>query len=275
MCPVPTPDVTYDRDFLTVEPRVFFSVLIVGTIMGSIVLPVMQLTKAVTAAGGFFQIIDAESVKISGLRDPDVTAHADIEFKDVKFAYPTRSHTQILKGLSLVFEKGKTTALVGPSGCGKSTIVGLIERWYQLNSSLPQDPTGTVDESDTLVASQITLNINQASQNTGAILVDGRDLNEIDVKWWRTQIGLVQQEPFLFNDTIYGNVSLGLIGSQWENEAEDVKRDLVKGACKEAFADEFIERLPKVNSCLCWISIYSKADLSGIQYHGGGRWYQA
>lgn len=219
--------------------------------MGSIVLPVMQLTKAVTAASGFFKIIDSESIVLGGLKDPDVSAHADIEFKDVKFAYPTRSHVQILKGLNLTFEKGKTTALVGPSGCGKSTIVGLVERWYQLDNSVTQETTKTADEGETVVASELTIDVNQTSQNTGSVLVDGHNLNDIDVKWWRTQIGLVQQEPFLFNDTIYRNIALGLIGSQWENETEEVKRDLIKGACKEAFADEFIERLPKVYRPAC------------------------
>jgi ATP-binding cassette subfamily B (MDR/TAP) protein 1 len=219
--------------------------------MGSILLPVMQLTKAVTAASGFFKIIDSERIALGGLKDPEVSAHADIEFKDVKFAYPTRSHVQILKRLNITFEKGKTTALVGPSGCGKSTIVGLTERWYQLDNSPVQETTENVDEGGTVIESETTIDVNHKPiQNTGSILVDGHNLNEIDVKWWRTQIGLVQQEPFLFNDTIYGNISLGLIGSQWENETEEVKRDLIKGACKEAFADEFIERLPKVNRYL-------------------------
>lgn len=80
----------------------------------------------------------------------------------------------------------------------------------------------------------------------GFITVGGRPLREIDLKWWRRQIGLVQQEPFLFNDTIYKNVEFGLIGTEWEDAELEVKKDLVKQACKEAFADEFISRLPEV-----------------------------
>jgi ATP-binding cassette, subfamily B (MDR/TAP), member 1 len=68
----------------------------------------------------------------------------------------------------------------------------------------------------------------------------------MDLKWWRTQIGLVQQEPFLFNDTIFKNVEYGLIGTQWEHESYEKKAELVKIACVEAFADEFIIRLPEV-----------------------------
>jgi len=66
------------------------------------------------------------------------------------------------------------------------------------------------------------------------------------LKWWRSQIGLVQQEPFIFNDTIRKNVEYGLIGSEWEDENEETKKTLVEQACKEAFADEFITKLPLV-----------------------------
>lgn len=80
----------------------------------------------------------------------------------------------------------------------------------------------------------------------GLVEVGGRPLREIDLKWWRTQIGLVQQEPFLFNSSIYRNVEFGLIGTEWENADLETKKELVKQACKEAFADEFISRLPEV-----------------------------
>jgi len=75
-------------------------------------------------------------------------------------------------------------------------------------------------------------------------------LRDLDVQWWRSQIGLVQQEPFLFNGTIFENVAYGLIGTRWENETEEVKRQLVAEACDEAFAREFIEALPDVSAPL-------------------------
>ena len=68
------------------------------------------------------------------------------------------------------------------------------------------------------------------------------------MKWWRSQIGLVQQEPFLFNGTIYENVAYGLIGTPRESETDDAKRLLVVAACEEAYADEFISRLPDVSA---------------------------
>jgi ABC-type multidrug transport system fused ATPase/permease subunit len=192
--------------------------------MGGIAAPLMAISKAISASGAFFGVIDSEPASLGGLRDPEVTSQADIIFENIKFAYPTRPDTQVLKGFSASFPRGKTTALVGPSGSGKSTIVALIERWYRIEAI-----SDGADDS-----------------TSGRVLVDGHNINDLDVKWWRSQVGLVQQEPFLFNDSIYQNVAFGLIGSKWENETESVKLELVTAACREAYADEFIERLPEV-----------------------------
>lgn len=186
----------------------------------------MIISKAASAARSFFEVIDAEPVSLTGACAPEVSSHADIEFRDVDFAYPSRQNVQVLKQFNARFEKGKTTALVGPSGSGKSTIVGLLERWYQIE-------TASSDE--------------KSQPTAGFIQVDGKNINELDVKWWRSQIGLVQQEPFLFNDTIFNNVAFGLIGSELENETKSVKEELVREACREAFAAEFIDRLPEVH----------------------------
>lgn len=87
-------------------------------------------------------------------------------------------------------------------------------------------------------------------QLNGSIFVGSQNLESVDLKWWRSQIGLVQQEPFIFNDTIYKNVENGLIGSAWEHEDDATKRTLVEEACKEAFADEYITRLPEVRNSM-------------------------
>ncbi|KAL3466893.1 P-loop containing nucleoside triphosphate hydrolase protein [Aspergillus heterothallicus] len=207
---------------------VFFSVLIVTTILGSIAGPIMAIVKAVSASGAFFSVIDSKAIAADGLKEPDVSAHTDIVFENVSFSYPTRADVPVLKGFSARFQRGKTTALVGPSGSGKSTIVALLERWYQLGK-LPDQEEQEEEKSEV---------------ETGSIKVDDRNINELDLKWWRRQIGLVQQEPFLFNDTIYNNVAFGLIGSQWEEESEEEKKNLVVKACEEAFVDEFVRRLP-------------------------------
>lgn len=200
--------------------------LLVVTIMGGIAAPLMAISKAVSASGAFFGVIDSERAPTAGLREPEATSQADIVFENVTFAYPTRAETQVLKDLSVRLPRSKTTALVGPSGSGKSTIVALVERWYQL-----QGPTDLEKET-----------------TSGRILVGEHDINDLDVKWWRSQVGLVQQEPFLFNESIFHNVAFGLIGSKWENESEAVKLEMVIEACKESYADEFVERLPEVGS---------------------------
>jgi ABC-type multidrug transport system fused ATPase/permease subunit len=182
----------------------------------------MAITKAIGASGAFFGVIDSKRENVPGIRDPELS-HADIVFENVMFAYPTRKEMIILKGFNARFERNKTTALVGSSGSGKSTIVALIERWYQLQSEEAEEQSAP-----------------------GQIRVGAHNINDLDVKWWRSQIGLVQQEPFLFNDTIYNNVAFGLIGSQWEDDTDSVKMELITEACKQAFADEFIDRLPKV-----------------------------
>ncbi|THC94680.1 hypothetical protein EYZ11_005825 [Aspergillus tanneri] len=191
--------------------------------MGGIAVPLMAISKAVSASGTFFSVIDSERAPMHGLREPDVSSQADITFKDVTFAYPTRPNTPILKRFNARFRCGRTTAIVGPSGSGKSTIIGLIERWY-LVQAFPDSTLNPI---------------------RGQILVDNHNINELEIKWWRSQVRLVQQEPFLFNDSIFNNVAFGLIGSKWENGSETMKMEMVRAACKEAFAEEFIERLPE------------------------------
>ncbi|KAL6908412.1 multidrug resistance-type transporter protein [Trichoderma evansii] len=217
--------------------------------------PLLAVSKATVAACQFFTVIDAPQPEKGHLTDPEVSATDDIVFENVTFAYPSRPHVKILDELDLRIEAGKINAIVGPSGSGKSTVVGLIERWYSLKhqyvieeavepekkkkkkkpSDIEEEELTTPKEEDTGPPVQLS----------GNLTTGGHALDDINLKWWRSQIGLVQQEPFLFNDSIYKNVANGLIGTQWENEPEEVKRKLVKEACIEAFADEFVDKLPE------------------------------
>ncbi|RDX40359.1 P-loop containing nucleoside triphosphate hydrolase protein [Lentinus brumalis] len=97
--------------------------------------------------------------------------------RHVDFNYPSRPNVPIVKDLSITFPAG-TTALVGASGSGKSTVISLVERFY--------DPLA------------------------GVVKLDGIDLKELNVKWLRTQVGLVSQEPTLIATTIKGNVAHGV-----------------------------------------------------------------
>ncbi|KAJ4326777.1 hypothetical protein N0V84_002796 [Fusarium piperis] len=219
--------------------------------------PLIAIGKATVAACEFFIVIDAPQPNKGSLKEPEVSSTEDIVFENVTFAYPSRPHVRVLDNLDLRIEAGKINAVVGPSGSGKSTIVGLIQRWYSLQEQHvlakaiekekengkkkkkkddDEDADGTPEPEPEETGPAIELH--------GQVSTSGHLLDEIDLKWWRSQIGIVQQEPFLFNDTIYNNVAYGLIGTQWADEPEDKKRELVKEACKEAFADEFIDRLP-------------------------------
>ncbi|KAL7624970.1 hypothetical protein AAE478_004184 [Parahypoxylon ruwenzoriense] len=193
--------------------------------VGNIAAPISAAARAAGAASILFNGIDAPKPVITGLKDPDVSAAGDIGLWGINFTYPTRPTLKVLDGLTLILPAGKTTAIVGPSGSGKSTIVALIERWYELDG----------DAGDKKLI---------AFFRNGSITVGNTKLTDIDLKWWRSQIGLVQQEPFLFNTTIFQNVANGLVGTEWENSDIAKKTELVEQACKEAFADEFISRLP-------------------------------
>jgi ATP-binding cassette subfamily B (MDR/TAP) protein 1 len=136
-----------------------------------------------------------------------------ITLTDVHFRYPSRPDVAVLKGLSISFAPGQTSAFVGASGSGKSTIISLVERFY--------DPL------------------------SGSVKLDGVDLRELNVKWLRGQIGLVIQEPTLFATTIRGNVAHGLVGTPWEYADADEKFKMIKIACIKANADQFIEKFPE------------------------------
>ena len=127
--------------------------------------------------------------------------------KDVQFHYPTRPEVQVLQGLSLAVKPGQTLALVGPSGCGKSTVVSLIERFY--------DPL------------------------SGELTLDGREVRDLNIRWLRSQVGIVSQEPVLFDTTIAENIRYGA-------NFREVSDEEVVEAAKAANILTFIESLPQV-----------------------------
>ncbi|KAK3303119.1 P-loop containing nucleoside triphosphate hydrolase protein [Chaetomium strumarium] len=223
--------------------RVLMSVMLMTRSISGITGPLSAAARAAGAATIFYTILDAPKPDKSGVKHPEVSATEDIVLEHVNFAYPTRPDLKILDDLSLRFPSGKVTAIVGPSGSGKSTIVGLLERWYEIESSDSGHPS--------------------LLWRNGSISIGGRPLREIDLKWWRRQIGLVQQEPCLFNNTIYANVEFGLIGTDWETADRETKKQLVEQACTEAFAEEFVSRLPEGYSTV--------VGDAGIKLSGGQR----
>ncbi|KAH9731006.1 ABC transporter B family member 11 [Citrus sinensis] len=158
--------------------------------------------KAKSAAASIFAIIDRES-KIdpsdeSGTILEDVKG--EIELHHVSFKYPSRPDVQVFRDLNLKIRAGKTVALVGESGSGKSTVVSLLQRFY--------DP------------------------DAGHITLDGVEIQKLQLKWLRQQMGLVSQEPVLFNDTIRANIAYGKGGDATEAE--------IQAASEMANAHKFI-----------------------------------
>lgn len=79
----------------------------------------------------------------------------------------------------------------------------------------------------------------------GSIKLDGKSIDQLNLRWLRTNVRLVQQEPVLFNGTVFDNISNGLVGTQWEAESREQKLGRVQAAAKKAFADDFIQGLPE------------------------------
>ncbi|TGO79257.1 hypothetical protein BELL_0038g00020 [Botrytis elliptica] len=250
---------------------VLMSVVMVAMAVSQTAAPIMAAGKAATAATDFFAVIDTPRPDNSGLKEPEVSAREDITLNSVTFAYPSRPHVKVLDALSMRFESGKITAIVGASGSGKSTIVGLLERWYNLEEQrIVIPPSAMKDEKkDKKKKEEERPNTPEYDEKqdpvalSGIIACGNNELRSLDLRWWRTQIGLVQQEPFIFNDTIAKNVEYGLIGSEWELENAEMKRKLVIEACKEAFADEYITKLP--------LGYDTQVGDAGIKLSGGQR----
>ena len=119
---------------------VLMSVMTILAHIPAIAVPYMAASHALNAAVVFFTVIDAPKPKTAGLKDPDVQMNDDIVLEKVNFAYPSRPDVRVLRNLDLRIPFGKTTAIVGPSGSGKSTIVGLLQRWYQLDGDMNTNP---------------------------------------------------------------------------------------------------------------------------------------
>lgn len=171
--------------------------------------PIMGLTRfyasiqrALASVERVFEVLDTE---------PDIVDKEDaielpvirgvVEFKNVSFSYS--DDVEVLKNISLKAFPGQMIAFVGPSGAGKTTAVNLVPRFY--------DP------------------------DKGDIFVDGHNLKDIKLKSLREQMGIVLQEPFLFNDTMKSNIGYGKLGATDEEIIE---------AAKAANAHDFIKEMP-------------------------------
>ena len=193
-------------DLFKIYGCITFSEMVLGRVYSQ--LPDQK--KARDGAKTAFRIIERkskiDSMSEEGLKPDSVLG--EIKFENVHFHYPNRPDVKILKGFNLTCNKGETNALVGQSGCGKSTTIALLLRFYDVDG--------------------------------GTVYLDGNDIRKLNINWLRSKIGLVSQEPTLFNKTIYENVCYG-----------DISRDKIPiseviDACIESNINNRIENLPQV-----------------------------
>ncbi|XP_054597176.2 ATP-dependent translocase ABCB1 isoform X2 [Nothobranchius furzeri] len=146
----------------------------------------------------------------------------NVSFVNVTFNYPSRPDVPILQGLNLKVKKGETLALVGSSGCGKSTTIQLMERFY--------DPQG------------------------GSVVMDNMDVKQLNIHWLRSQIGIVSQEPVLFDCTLAENIAYG-------DNSRSVSMEEIQAAARAANIHSFIDELPQ--------KYKTQAGDKGTQLSGG------
>uniref|UniRef100_A0A803TUV4 ABC-type xenobiotic transporter n=1 Tax=Anolis carolinensis TaxID=28377 RepID=A0A803TUV4_ANOCA len=187
---------------------VFLSVILGSLNAGQTSTMAPDFSKSKISAQRIFQLLDLKPAIDSYSEEGEklVKCKGNVEFKGIHFAYPTRQEVQVLQGLDIKVNKGQTLALVGSSGCGKSTSIQLLERFY--------DPA------------------------SGQVFVDGVDTKSLHIQWLRSQLGLVQQEPILFDCSIAENIQYG-------DNGRVVSQEEVEEAAKAANIHNFILSLPE------------------------------
>ncbi|KAI5430327.1 ABC transporter B member 15 [Lathyrus oleraceus] len=198
------------------------SITVGGLALGASLSNLKYFSEAISAGERIKRVIervpkiDSNSTKGEILEN----VSGDVEFDNVEFSYPTRPETIILKKFCLKIPAGKTVALVGESGSGKSTVVSLLQRFY--------DPTG------------------------GEIRLDGVSIHKLNIKWLRSMMGLVSQEPALFATSIKENIMFG---------KEDATEDEIVEAAQICNAHDFISLLPS--------GYNTQVGERGVQLSGG------
>lgn len=163
-----------------------------------------QFQRGMTGIERFYEIMDVPAEIVDAPNAKELSeAVGNIEFQNVRFGYAD-GEGEVLSGIDLSVKAGENIAIVGPSGGGKTTLVNLIPRFYDVTE--------------------------------GKIMLDGTDIKEYTQKSLRENIGVVQQDVYLFSGTVYENIAYGLPGASYE----DVKR-----AAHDAGCDDFISKLPE------------------------------
>ena len=148
-----------------------------------------------------------------------------LSLEKLYFTYPSRPNVPVLRGVSVSVSSGQTLALVGPSGCGKSTVISLLERFYD-----PDQGVLVSNYNYTVYLQFIFLYFQR---------FDGQNLKSLNIQWLRRQMGLVSQEPVLFDASIADNIRYGA-------NHREVSDEEVEKAAKSANIHDFVMTLPQV-----------------------------
>ncbi|TPP58188.1 Multidrug resistance protein 1 [Fasciola gigantica] len=197
---------------LEADKRAFSAVTFSLSATGRVVAFIPDMRRAIEAAKKILILLDRVSLipKEDGFV-PNELFDGRVVIKNIKFRYPTRIHVPVLRGFTHSVEANQTHALVGQSGCGKSTVLQLLLRFY--------DP------------------VNAENQRAG-IFLNGRNTVSLAPWWIRRQIGLVSQEPNLFNTSVRENISFGV-------NFREATMDEIIDAAKKANIHDFIMTLPE------------------------------
>jgi ABC-type multidrug transport system fused ATPase/permease subunit len=199
---------------------IFYAMVIGGSIAG-LGNQYTELLGALGATERVKEILDEDQeLRIEEGEVNPISFDSEIRYEDVVFSYPTRSDIEVLHKISFTVKKGQKVALVGSSGSGKSTIVKLLSRFYDLEQ--------------------------------GKILVDNKNIQDLEVRSIRKIIGIVPQEVILFGGSILENIRYGKLDASLEE---------VKAAAKQANALDFIEGFPEQFNTL--------VGERGVQLSGG------
>ena len=167
-----------------------------------------DFNKAMVAAARVFQLLDRKPLIDTnpsvGLKLNQVDGN--VKLRDAEFTYPTRQNIQILNRLNLSLKAGESIALVGESGCGKSTVIQLIQRFYDVNQ--------------------------------GSLELEGNNIQSLNLPYVRSKLGIVSQEPVLFDRSIAENIQYG------DNE-RTVSMEEVIDAARKANIHNFVAALPE------------------------------
>ena len=167
-----------------------------------------DFNKAMVAAARVFQLLDRKPLIDTnpsvGLKLNQVDGN--VKLRDAEFTYPTRQNIQILNRLNLSLKAGESIALVGESGCGKSTVIQLIQRFYDVNQ--------------------------------GSLELEGNNIQSLNLPYVRSKLGIVSQEPVLFDRSIAENIQYG------DNE-RTVSMEEVVDAARKANIHNFVAALPE------------------------------